>query len=268
MHFKRVEPAQAVEWIRGAMRLLMANPAPFLLMGLAMTVIALVPFLGAMALLIIGPVLYAGIALAARTQDQGGQADFNQLLEGFRQPGKVGPLIALCLPNLGLMFAMIVVMVMVALSFGGAALLAAGGKPLDPSEVNLTTLFGVGGVVALLVLLVPLALATAALLFFAVPRVMFDGVEPITALRESAQASAANLGAFLLTVLMLFFARFTAAVVLGSLVPVLGVLVVGSVFTPLIAAVLYFAWRDVFGAREAETSNPAMPPSPPPVIEV
>lgn len=268
MHFKRVEPAQAVEWIRGAMRLLMANPAPFLLMGLAMTVIALVPFLGAMALLIIGPVLYAGIALAARTQDAGGQADFNQLLEGFRQPGKVGPLIALCLPNLGLMFAMIVVMVMVALSFGGAALLAAGGKPLDPTEVNLMTLFGVGGVVALLVLLVPLALATAALLFFAVPRVMFDGIEPFTALRESAQATAANLGAFLLTVLVLFFARFTAAVVLGSLVPVLGVLVVGSVFTPLIAAVLYFAWRDVFGAREAETSNPAMPPSPPPVIEV
>ena len=69
MHFKRVEPAQAVEWIGGAVRLLLANPAPFLLMGLAMTVIAVVPFFGALALLIIGPVFYAGIASAARTQN-------------------------------------------------------------------------------------------------------------------------------------------------------------------------------------------------------
>jgi hypothetical protein len=268
MSFKRVEPAQAVEWIRGAVRLILANPAPFLLMGLAMTMIAVVPFLGALALLIIGPVLYAGLLTAARSQAEGGQADFNQLLEGFRQPGKVGPLIALCLPSVAFMFAVFIAMVLVALSFGAAALMAGGSETIDPTQINFVTLFGAGGLVVLVIVLVPLALATAALLFFALPRVMFDGIEPFAALRESAQATVANLGAFLVTVLTLFFARFAAAVILGSLIPFLGVLLVGTVFTPLIAAVLYVAWRDVFGAAATGPATEDAPPPPPEVIEV
>lgn len=268
MSFKRVEPAQAVEWIRAAVRLLLANPAPFLLMGLAMTMIAIVPLLGALALLIVGPVLYAGLLAAARSQAEGGQADFNQLLEGFRQPGRVGPLIALCLPNVVFMFAVFVVMLMVALTFGAAALRAGGAETLDPARIDPVVLFGSGGLVVLVLLLVPLALATAALLFFALPRVMFDGLEPFAALRESAQATAANFGAFLLTVLTLFFARFAATLILGSLIPLLGVLMVGAAFTPLIAAVLYVAWRDVFGGGVRDPSAEDAPAPPPEVIEV
>lgn len=271
MSFKRVEPAQAVEWIRAAVRLLISNPVPFLLMGLAMTMIAVVPYLGALALLIIGPVLYAGIMLAARTQAEGGQADFNQLLEGFQQPGKVGPLIALCLPNVAFLFIAVVLFGIVVLSFGTGALVAAGGQAIDPSTIDLQKLLGSSGVVALTILfalLVPLGMAVTAVLLFAVPRVMFNGIEPFTALRESAQAAAASFGAFLLTVVTLFMARFAATLILGSLVPFVGVLMVGSVFTPLIAAVLYFAWKDVFGSRATDIAEDSEPASPPHVIEV
>lgn len=268
MHFKRVEPAQAVEWIRGAVQLLLANPAPFLLMGLAITVIAVVPLLGAMALLIVGPVFYAGIASAARTQNEGGQADFDQLMEGFKQPGKAGPLIALCLPSVAFVIMAAMLGVMVLLSSGAAALMAEGGKAVDPSTVDPVTLFGSGGLFMLVLLLVPLGIATAALLFFALPRVMFDGVEPFPAMRESAQAAAANLGAFLLTVATLFFARAALALLLSWLPFYLGALIVGSLFTPLIACVLYLAWKDVFARPAGSESNAAEPPSPPPVIEV
>lgn len=268
MHFKRVEPAQAVEWIRGAVQLLLANPAPFLLMGLAMTMIAVVPLLGALALLIVGPVFYAGIASAARTQSEGGQADFDQLLEGFKQPGKAGPLIALCLPSVAFVFMAAMLGVMVLLSFGAASLMAEGGQPIDPSTIDPAALFGSGGLLVLVLLLIPLSLATAALLFFALPRVMFDGVEPFPAMRESAQAAASNLGAFLLTVITLFFARAALALLLSWLPFYLGALIVGSLFTPLIACVLYLAWKDVFARPAGSESNAAEPPSPPPVIEV
>lgn len=268
MNFKRVEPAQAVEWIRGAVHLMLSNPAPFLLMGLTMSVIALVPLLGAFILLIISPVLYGGIALAARTQDRGGQADFNQLLDGFRLPGKAGPLIALCLPSVAFVFVAVLAAAMVMLSFGATALFAEGSPPPDPSQIDLGTLFGTGGLVMLALVLIPLSLLTAALLFFALPRVMFDGVEPLPALRESAQAAFANLGAFLLTVLTLFFARAAIALLLGSIQPFLALLVANTVFPPLIACVLYLAWKDVFGTSEAAIEPGAQPPSPTQVIEV
>jgi len=274
MSFKRVPPGNAVTWIGDAVKLLLANPTPFLLMGLVMTVIPLIPILGALGLLIVGPVLYAGIASAARAQASGKGADFNQLMEGFKTEGKAGPLIALCLPGLALLFVFIVLAVVIALSFGAAALTAgAGAGQFDP-EMGLVALFGAGGLMMLALLMLPLALAGAALLFFAVARVMFDGLEPFAAMRESAQAAMANLGAFLITVITLFFARALIALVLGSISPLLGALVAGVIFTPLLGALLYTAWADVFGLseeREARAEHAASPaqasPGPPPSIE-
>ena len=268
MTFKRVPPGNAVQWVSGAIQLLLANPTPFLLMGLAMTAIAMLPLLGALVLLIAGPVFYAGIATAARTQHTGGTADFNQLLSGFQLPGKAGQLIALCLPGVGLMFAFIALGVMLVISVGAMAV--SGGEKVEPT-MDLVTLFGAGGLMTLVLLMLPLALAAAALLFFAVPRVMFDGIEPFAAMRESAQAVAANFGAFALAVLTLFVARFVVSVVLVTISPMLAVLVAGVVFTPLLGALLYVAWADVFGAvsdgEESASDSAQAPPLGPPSIE-
>jgi hypothetical protein len=94
MSFKRVPAGEAITWISEAIRLVFANPAPFLLMGLALSVIGLVPILGGLVLLVAGPAFYAGIASAARSQDRRGAADFNQLLSGFQAEGKIGSLLA------------------------------------------------------------------------------------------------------------------------------------------------------------------------------
>jgi hypothetical protein len=268
MTFKRVPPGNAVQWVSGAIGLLLANPVPFLLMGLAMTAIAMLPLLGALVLLIVGPVFYAGISSAARAQHTGTAADFNQLLSGFQIPGKAGQLIALCLPGVGLMFAFIVLGVMIVISAGAMAV--SGGQNIQPT-MDLVTLFGAGGLITLVLLMLPLALAAAALLFFAVPRVMFDGIEPFAAMRESAQAVLANFGAFALTVLTLFVARFVVSVVLATISPMLAVLVAGVVFTPLLSAVLYVAWADVFGGisepEESVSEGAQTPTVGPPSIE-
>lgn len=267
MTFQRVPPGNAVLWVSGAIQLLLANPVPFLLMGLAMTAIAMLPLLGALVLLIAGPVFYAGIATAARTQHTGGAADFNQLLSGFQLPGKAGQLIALCLPGVGL-FAFIALGVMLVISVGAMAV--SGGEKIEPT-MDLVTLFGAGGLVTLVLLMLPLALAAAALLFFAVPRVMFDGVEPFAAMRESVRAVMANFGAFALAVLTLLVARFAVSVVLATISPMLAILVAGVVFTPLLGALLYVAWADVFGEvseREHSTADgAATAPLGPPSIE-
>ncbi|MCG6118539.1 MAG: hypothetical protein MEQ07_10180 [Aquimonas sp.] len=267
MSYRAVPPGNAVNWITEAARLIMAKPAPFLLMGLAVTLISLVPLLGALVLLVIGPALYAGMAAAARAQREGAGADFEHLLSGLKAENRVGALIALCLPYLALVVVSVMVLTMVVLTFAGAAI-AAGSQISSPEAV--IAMLGAGGILTAVLVLLPLVVATFSLLFFAIPRVMFDGIEPFPAMRESAQACIANFSAFLLTVLALLIGRFVLAAVFGSLIPLLGGIVVGVVFTPLIAAVLYVAWRDVFPAagEQMQADEAAQPSSAPPQIEV
>jgi hypothetical protein len=263
MTFKRVEPRQAVEWIRGAVRLILANPAPFLLMGMAMNLIALVPVLGPIVRMVVTPVLYAGIASAARTQNEGGQADFMQLLDGFRVPGRAGPLITLCLPGVALQ----IISASVLLGIVAKAQSASGSAAPDPSQLDPATLLEMAQMMMLaLVTLTPLALFVAALLFFAITRVMFDGITALSALRESLRAVFASAGAFLLAVLTLFFASVAITLPLLAIHPMLALLVINTLLPPLIACVLYLAWRDVF-ARPAQSESEGAEPSPA-VIEV
>lgn len=265
MSYRAVPPGNAVNWITEAARLLMARPAPFLLMGLVVTLISLVPLLGALVLLVIGPALYAGMSAAARAQREGGGAEFEHLMSGLKAENRAGALVALCLPYLALVIISVLVLTMVVLTFAGAAI-AAGSQINSPEAV--IAVLGVGGLMSAVLLMIPLVIATFSLLFFAIPRVMFDGVEPFPAMRESAQACIANLPAFLITVVALVLARFVLAILFGSIVPLLGAIVVATVFAPLIAAVLYVAWRDVFPAGEQEEQARPGQPSAPPQIEV
>lgn len=273
MSFKRVPAGDAVTWISEAIRLVFANPAPFLLMGLALSVIGLVPILGGLVMLVAGPAFYAGIASAARTQDQGGSADFNQLLSGFQAEGKIGSLLALCLPQVAVIVIAIMVGIVLAIVLGAAAVVSSGN--VDPNA-GLVALIGFGGVATMVVVLLPVALIAAALVFFAIPRVMFDGVPAFAAMRESAQAALANVGAFLITLFAVIGAYVVAVLILSVISSVLAGLVVGIVFAPIFGSLTYVAWREVFGDSGEDSSAqqgssppppPATPNNPPPNIE-
>ena len=122
----------------------------------------------------------------------------------------------------------------------------------------------VGGLGLLVSPVRPLAgimLAIYALQFFAIPRVMLDGVEPFAAMKESFSACLANIGAFLVFGVVFSVLCCVAAMVL-IWIPIIGWIVMAGVGTVILGAALFVAWRQVYAGAAAATS--AMPPPPAP----
>ena len=158
MSHHTVPAGNGLQWLTAGLTLTLKNPGPFALMGLLVAVIALVPVLGGLALILLAPALYGGIMFAAREQEAGRAVDFQQLFQAFREQGKLGKMILLCLPGIA---AGIVIVVLGAILIGGAvmAVLGAGG-----SESALGAGAGVGAL-----LFVVLALAIGLVSFALMP---------------------------------------------------------------------------------------------------
>lgn len=258
MAFQKVPAGSGLNWLTDAVTLIMKNPLPFALMGLVVAIVGSVPLVG-IALLILGPALNGGIIYAAREQESGRTADFPQLFQAFKEEGKVGKMLLLCLP---LVAALVILLVFGGILFGGALLGAAmsGGSNAD-SAVGIGLGFGA-------LLFFPIALivgfAAFALTFLATPRVMLESVEPMAAMKDSAQAVLANLGAALIYCLILLVSFFVVSLVL-SLIPILGQLLVSTALVPISAVASYRAWRQVYRHDITQELPPATPPVPPSV---
>ena len=202
MSHRKVEASRGIEWIRGAAELLLKNPAPFAMMGLVLAVIGFVPLLGALAILILGPTLYGGLVYAAARQERGEPIEVGNLFEAFRQEGKVGRMVMLCLPNVALLLVVVVLAVVALVGFGLAAAFASAANSGElPSMEVLLGSVGIGGLMMFALILIPLALAVAALLFLSVSRVMLQDIEPFAAMKQSFKACLDNFGAFLIAVI-------------------------------------------------------------------
>lgn len=256
MNIRRVDAGQGIAWLTEAVQLLLKNPTPFALMGLVIGAILLVPLLGTLAMAIAGPALYGGIMLAAREQAAGRSADFPQLFAAFQQPGKAGPMLTLCLPGIA---AGLIVLVLGVVFIGGA-LVAAGVSAATDAETLAGVSLGAGGLVFAL-LAIAIGLVAWALVFFATPRVMLDGIEPITAMKQSAEACLANWAALLVFLLTVSVAAVLVSMLLGW-VPLLGHLAISVVFVPVISTAIFIASREVFGTGSSADGDQA-PPAPP-----
>lgn len=251
MAIRNVPAGNGLTWITEAIQLLLKNPAPFVLMGLVMAVAGIIPILGSLALAILGPALYGGIAWAARAQARGETARFEQIGQAFQQEGKIGPMLLLCLPGVvGGMLAGILVVIMVAIMMAGAGISAAA-----DSTAALWASLGVGGIFVLLVV-VALALVVFALTFFAIPDVMFARNDAFAAIKQSLRASLANVGALLLYAVVLGLAMLVLVVVLSMLSPILAQFLVSIALAPVFGASMYLAWKDVYGETAAELAPP------------
>ena len=104
-------------------------------------------------------------------------------------------------------------------------------------------------------LMIAVALAVYALQFFAIPRVMLEGAEPMAAMKQSFRDCLANIGAYLVFVGVLMLGFIVLAVVL-SVLSFLGSLLVSTVLVPTVACGLYLAWQQV-GAGAAAAEPPA-----------
>jgi len=251
MSFRKVEAGSGVNWLTEGFRIIMANPAAFLVMGLILAVVNFIPILGGLVLTICGPALIGGIVYAAREQAEGSKAEIAHLFRAFQEPGKIGPMLLLCLPAIvgGAL------LLICAFVFGIGALIGGGLSAASSSSTSALVGGLGGGAFVLLLIAMGLMFLIYALQFFAVPRVMLDGVEPFAAMKESLSACLANFGAFLVFAIVLFVSFVVLAIAL-MLVPILGWLALVTVATVVYACAEYVAWRQVYGAAAGSVPPP------------
>lgn len=258
MAIRSVPAGNGVTWITEAVQLILKNPGPFVLMGLVMAVASAVPFLGSLALAILGPALYGGIAWAAREQARGDSARFDHFAQAFQQPGKIGPMLILCLPGvIGGVVIGIVMAIMAAIMLAGVGVSAAAESP-----AALFTSLGIGGLLMFLAVLA-VGLAIFVLTFFAIPDVMFARNDAFAAMKDSVRAALANIGAALLYLLVLCGASILVMLLLGAISAILAQFLVVIVLAPVAGASMYVAWKDVYGEPAEELPPVFTPPEPP-----
>jgi len=202
-----------------------------LIFGIIYFVLSLIPIIGALAAALLGPALFGGLLYGARELDRGRSLEVAHLFQAFREPGRAGPMILLGLvPVIAGIITAILVGVLVAGAMGTGAATGSGDAAMGMLA---------GGGMALTLIGVIMGIVVAALLLFAIPRVMFGAASPGAAIKESLQASIGNIGAFVVFAIIYIVLSIIAAIPLG-----LGFLVL----IPVMAGAVYSANKDVFGA--------------------
>lgn len=227
-----VEAGRGFSWVGEGFQLFMKNPLIWVvitvLVGAIFLVLALIPFIGALAINLLLPVFTAGVMAGARSLETGGPLEINHLFAGFKQ--RTTELVIL--GALYLAASIVIGLVMVMVGGGGMITGAMMGR-----EAGIGMAFGTMMLAVLLGLALSVPLAMAA--WFATPLVAFHGVQPVEALRASFFASLKNIVPFLLFGIVLIALAFLGAITFG-----LGFLVIG----PVVFAAAYRSYRDVFFA--------------------
>ena len=256
MQARIVRAARGARWLGDGWRLFRAAPLGWLALvfayWLVMTVISLVPVVGAIAAAVLVPAFSVGFMAAARSAERGAGVELRLLFDGFRHGVRAQLL-------LGVVYFGCLGAVLAATMLADDGALA--GWMLSGQRPDAETL-GSGPFAS--------AMATAALLYapvmltfwFAPPLSAWHSTPPVKALFFSAAACLMNWRAFLayaaMTALVTLVFPFLALSLLllvsgGSLrVPVMSlVFPLLILLLPTLFASFYASYRDVFGAERA-----------------
>lgn len=239
----RVAAGRGLSWISEGWSLFKAAPvmwivALLILFGIQM-VLGLIPILGSLVSIVIGPFFMAGMLAFAHGIAQGEDADLGKLFIGLKQ--KTGALVAVALVYFLVILGLIVVFgVGIFVMLGGAAALSAA----NPEAMVSTLLAGGGAMGFILLLLVFFAvmMLVAAAYWYAPGLVLYTDLGAVDAMKESFRVCLSNWLAFLV------YGFIGLLVMLGGMLA----LVIGFflVSLPLLMASYYVSFRDLFG-REA-----------------
>lgn len=228
---RTVDAGKGWEWIVKGFELFKKQPGNWIVITIVLFVIllvlAVIPFLGAIATFLLMPVFTGGLMLGCQSQARDGKLEINHLFAGFNT--QTGNLVTLGAISIG---AWIVVMlpVMAIVGFGAFFGASAGGAA------------GIGGMGAsfLLAFLIVFALSVVIYmgLWFAPALVVLREIAPVPAIKLSFAACMKNIVPFLVYGIVIFVLSIVATIPLG-----LGWLVLG----PVLAASVYRAYQDVFG---------------------
>ena len=235
MQAQVVTVADGIGWFSCGWRIFMRNPGLWIVLGLIflaiVVVLSLIPFLGGLALALVGPLLTAGLLHAAREADAGRALDALHVFQGFKEKDKVTPLLSLG----GISVGAAVVSGIIAFALIGGSLMVVShgdGWPAHAPAIGLGAMLG-----GLLILTIQLAVAMA--LLYAVPLVMFRATELGAALRSSFRACLRNW-----LPLTVFGILYLVLAVLASLPFMLGWIIL----LPVSAGMLYCSYRDLYEA--------------------
>ena len=232
---RTVDAGRGWSWITEGFALFRRQPGMWILMtvllGIMFIAINLIPLLGSLANALLMPIFGAGLMLACRQQDQGGEIAINHLFAGFQQ--KTGDLVLVGVFNVvgWLIIGMVVFVVL-----GGGVFMAIMHGGIQGAGFSIFSML----IAMLLVagLSVPLYMAT----WFAPALIVLHSLAPGAALKASFIACLKNMMPFLIYGLMLLVFGVLAAIPAG-----LGYLVL----IPVLAASVYTSYRDIFCAAPA-----------------
>jgi uncharacterized membrane protein len=223
-------------WIQQAWALMRQHTGTwigiFVIFAVIVVVLSMIPFLGALALYLISPILIGGLMIGCDEVRRGGSMTVGHLFAGFSN--NAGKLVGV---GLFALLAFIAIFLVVMVIFGvSMATMFMGAKPDVPADPASAIAAGAGFLIAMLVvfgLSVPVYMA----LWFSYPLVALNDFTVGQALRASFFACLKNIVPFLVYGIVMFLLAIAASIPLG-----LGWLLLG----PVLLASFYTSYRDVF----------------------
>jgi uncharacterized membrane protein len=232
LHGRAVEAGRGWSWIAEGFELFRREPGPWIALIVVAALIfiglALVPFLGSLAAMVLAPVFAAGFVIACREEEEGRGVQVGHLFAGFRS--HFGTLASIGLIYLGITVAIALV---VGLATGAGMWTLLGSGEADPSTVAGAGLTVLLAFLVMLALLLPVFMA----LWFAPALVVFHERSAGEAMKASFIACLRNIVPFLLYGVIALVLGMLASIPFG-----LGWLVLG----PVLGASLYTGYRDIF----------------------
>jgi uncharacterized membrane protein len=236
-----VSASRGAFWLAEAFNLFRRKPMAWIGLCMGWIVITfgliLVPFIGGVIANFLQPVFFASFAIAAYRQTQGEPVVMGDLFTGFRRNLRA-------LINLGALLLIAEIAIFAIMALLGLPMAGAEDGSFTMGEY-LQVLKGKEWILAVGFLLTVIVKGA---LWFAPPLIAFHGMSTGHAIRWSAYAALANLGA-----MMVYGATLLAIFFLGLLPWALGLLVV----IPVMAISTFIGYREVFEPKVAETVAPA-----------
>lgn len=275
MDVRKVRPGAGAEWLLGGFALLKRSPLGLGLLGAIFGVLAGAASIMAtrstqlfavteLAMLLLGPLLVAGMVYAAREVDEGRTATPGQLLQGLRE-GKGSRLLATLLPQIGAALLIVLLVVVVIGPHDLQQMVQAleklqGQTNPDP---ELMRQIPAGRLLLLIVLAIVLGVGAGFFTFLAVPDMMFTRHGAFAAMGRSFRACVNNVPALIVFYLLLMVAAVAllfAVNIVGLVVRLLAgdqamqvvmqVLLMATLM-PVVTGAMYHAWKAMLGGGAA-----------------
>ncbi len=246
MDTRSVAADRGWQWIIEGFRMFRGQPLVWIMLVVVMLVIwiasVMIPLLGALAVNLVSPVFFAGMMMACRTADQGGEPEVGQLFGAFKT--HAAPLVTI--GGIYLVGNIVAAGIMLGVA-GGSALPALMGKGTADPETIMAAVRGLMfGFVIGMAVFVPLLMA----IWFAPLLIIFENMAPVAAMKLSFAACWQNMMPFLIYGIAGLVLMIAAAIPL-----MLGLIVL----LPVLVCSIYASYKDIF---PQDAAAPPQQPNP------